>query len=141
MDKEELKYEDLLKKLILNSSPDMPSDDFADRVMDKIMASPALAPVKKSFYLNLRTASPFFLLGIFCLIIILTSDFPFMNQLPGKEYFTTEILPYFTILITGFKTILATKYFSIALMGAAAGLLLVLIEQLFSRKATQNHTA
>ena len=141
MEKEELKYENLLKKLILNSPPDIPSDDFADRVMDKIMASPALVPVKKSFYLILKTASPFILLGIFCLIIIITSDFPFMNQLPGKEYFTTEILPYFTILITGFKTIFASKYFSIAFMSAAAGLLLVIIDQLFSRKATQNHTA
>lgn len=140
MEKEDLKYDDLLKKLMQHSELDVPPDDFVDKVMHQIQASPATATVNKPFFLYLKSASPYLLLGVFCLIIFLSSDFPFMNWFPGKEKLADLILPYFTSLFAGFKAVFATKYFSIALMIAVAGLLLVVVDHLFSRKAPQNHT-
>ena len=141
MEKEDFRTDDLLKKLIQGSPLDSPSRDFVECVMDKVMENPVLTPVKKPFYFYLKSASPFILLGIFCLFIYLTSDFSFMNWFPGKDYYTNSVIPYFITIVSCFKAIFATKFFSIAFMIVIAGSILIIIDRLFSRKAPDNQIA
>ncbi len=138
MEKEDLKYDEVLKKLIQCSPLDSPSDGFVERVMGKIQENTIPVAIKQPFYVHLKSIFPFVLLGAFCLIIFFTSDFPFLNQFPGKSTFSDSILPYITMILTSFQTIFSTKYFSYAFMIVVAGLLLFLIEKVFSHRAAQN---
>lgn len=138
MEKEDFQYDELLKRLIKNSPLEAPSGDFVEKVMGKIPESPVISPSARPFYLNFKSVLPFVLLGIFCLVIILTSDFPFMGWFQRKEFFTRSLIPYFLPVISGFKAIFINKYFSFAFMILLAGTLLVIIERLFSRKSPEN---
>ncbi len=141
MEKEDLKYDEMLKKLIQCSPLDSPSDDFIEKVMGKIQENSMPIAIKQPFYIYLKSVLPFILLGAFCLMIFFTSDFPFLNQFPGKSTFSDSILPYITMILTSFQTILSTKYFSYAFMIVVAGLFLILIEKIFSHRTAQNRMA
>ncbi len=139
MEKEEFLPDDFLKELFTKRSWDVPSDSFTDKVMDQILKSPEVAPVKRSFYIILRSSWPYIILFVFTLVFLMTSDLPFLD-IPGKEYFIKSILPVFNSFFSGLKPLVTdAKIVTIPLMMVLAGSLLVGFDHFFFRKPGIRH--
>ena len=95
MEKEDLLPDDFFKDLFRSQPADTLGDDFTSDVMEQILKSPEMAAVRKPFYLILKSSWPYILLFIVTLIFIMTSDLPFSDYIPGKEYMIKNILPAF----------------------------------------------
>jgi hypothetical protein len=71
------------------------------------------------------------------LLFLFTSDLPFTGYIPGKEYFSKNLLPYFQSLFSGFKSLQITmKTISIPVMVILAGGLLLTLDHFLFRKPT-----
>ena len=140
MEKEDFLPDDLLKDLFRNQSWESPGDDFTGNVMEQILKAPEVAPVKKPFYLILRSSWPYVLLSLVSGLFLMTSDLPFTDYIPGKGYFTKNLLPYFGSLFSEFKPLVSNaKTISIPLMVILAGSLLVGFDHFLFRKPTIRH--
>jgi hypothetical protein len=140
MEKEDFLSDDLLKDLFRNQSWENPGDDFTGNVMEQILQAPEVAPVKKPFYLILLSSWPYILLLLVSVVFLMTSDLPFTDYIPGKEYFTKNLLPYLGSLFSGFKPLVSNiKTISIPLMIILAGSLLVSFDHFLFRKPTIRH--
>ena len=128
--------DDFLRELIQKSPLDSPSDNFVDRIMAYLQVAQEMAPAKKPFSLYVKIAIPYAVLVLVIFFVFATSDLPFLNWLPGKEYFFDSFLPYFGSLLTILKNTLSSKYVSMGLLiGLSAGLLF-LIDRWFSHRTT-----
>lgn len=140
MEKEDFLSDDLLKDLFRNQSWESPGDGFTGNVMKQILQAPEVAPVKKPFYLILRSSWPYVLLFLFSVLFLMTSDLPFTDYIPGKEYFTKNLLPYLGSLLSGFKPLVSNiKTIMIPLMVILAGSLLVGFDHFLFRKPDVRH--
>lgn len=142
MEKDEKLRDDFLRDLMRQSTLDSPSADFTDRVMSMIEVVPETAPAAKPFYLYLRMAIPYTILAAVLLFVILTSDFPFMQWMPGKDFFVKNFVPYFDTLIESLQPVFYSKFTSFGLMiGISAGML-ALVDYIFKRRtAVKGHSA
>ncbi len=70
------------------------------------------------------------------LLVLLTSDIPFLNWIPGKNYYLNILVPYFGTLLAGLKNVFSSKYVSFGMLVLASAGLLMLIDRFFSRKTT-----
>ncbi len=127
---------DFLRELIEKSPLESPSDDFVDRVMSNIRLAPETAPVKKPFYLYLKTAFPYAAVLLVLLFIFTTSDLPLFNWIPGKEYFLKSLFTTFGSFFTAMKNAFASKYVSLGLLIGFSGGLLFIIDRWFSRRTS-----
>ena len=140
MEKEDFLPDDFLKDLFTKHSWDVPSDSFTDKVMEQILKSPEVSPVKKSFYLILRSSWPYIILFLVTLVFLMTSDLPFSDYIPGKEYFIRTLLPTFNSLFSGLKPMVTnSKIITIPLMVILAGSLLVGFDHFIFRKPGIRH--
>ncbi len=140
MEKEDFLSDDLLKDLFRNQSWESPGDDFTGNVMEQILPAPGVDPVKTPFYLTLRSSWPYVLLFLVSVVFLMTSDLPFTDFIPGKEYFTKNLLPYLGSLFSGFKPLVSSiKTISIPLMIILAGSLLVGFDHFLFRKPNVRH--
>jgi len=140
MEKEDFLSDDLLKDLFRNQSWESPGDGFTGIVMEQILQAPEVAPVKKPFYLILRSSWPYVLLFLVSVLFLMTSDLPFTDYIPGKEYFTKNLLPYLGSLLSGFKPLVSNiKTIMIPLMVILAGSLLVGFDHFLFRKPNIRH--
>jgi len=140
MEKDDLLKDDLLKDLFRNQSWESPGNDFTGNVMEQILLAPEVAPVKKPFYLFLRSSWPYVLLFLISVLFLMTSDLPYTDYIPGKEYFTKNLLPYLGSLFSGFKPLVSnTKTISIPLMIILAGSLLIGVDHFLFRKSNVRH--
>ena len=140
MEKEDFLSDDLLKDLFRNQSWESPGDDFTGNVMEQILRAPEVAMVKKPFYLNLLSSWPYILLLLVSVVFLMTSDLPFTDYIPGKEYFTKNLLPYLGSLFSGFKPLVSNiKTISIPLMIILASSLLVGFDHFLFQKPTIRH--
>jgi hypothetical protein len=142
MEKEDFLPDDLLKDLFRNQSWESPGDGFTGNVMEQILQAPEAAPVKKPFYFLLRSSWPYVLLFLVSVLFLMTSDLPFTDYIPGKEYFTKNLLPYLGSLFSGFKPLVSNiKTIMIPLMVILAGSLLVGFDHFLFRKPNIRHQA
>jgi hypothetical protein len=140
MEKEDFLPDDFLKDLFRNQSWENPGDDFTDNVMEQILKSPEIAPVKKPFYLILRSSWPYVLLFLVLVVVLMTSDLPFSDYIPGKEYFIKNLIPSFNSLFSGLKPLVTNvKTLIIPMMVIIAGSLLVGFDHFFFRKPEVRH--
>jgi len=140
MEKEDLLPDDFLKDLFSKQPWDGPSDNFTENVMEQILHAPEVVPGKKPFYLILRSSWPYVLLFLISLVFLITSNLPFTVYIPGKEYFTKNLLPYLGSLFSGFKPLVSNiKIISIPLMVILAGSLLVGFDHFLFRKPNIRH--
>ncbi|HZX62187.1 MAG TPA: hypothetical protein VFE66_03160 [Bacteroidales bacterium] len=140
MEKEDFLSDDLLKDLFRNQSWESPGDGFTGNVMKQILQAPEVAPVKKPFYLILRSSWLYVLLFLVSVLFLMTSDLPFTDYIPGKEYFTKNLLPYLGSLLSGFKPLVSNiKTIMIPLMVILAGSLLVGFDHFLFRKPNIRH--
>jgi hypothetical protein len=135
MEKEDNLPDDFLKDLFSKRSWESPGDNFTENVMEQILRAPEFAPVKKPFYLILRSSWPYVIISLVTLLFLMTSDLPFTDFIPGKEYLTKNLLPYLGSLFAGFKPLVSNiKTISIPLMVILAGGMLVVFDHFLFRK-------
>ena len=140
MEKEEFLPDDLLKDLFRKEAWDSPGDDFTGNVMQQILSSSEVAPGKSSFSLILRSSWPYAILFLFTVVFLMTSDLPFTDYIPGKGFFTRDLIPYFGSMFSGFKPLVAsTRSIVIPLMVVLAGSLLVGFDHFLFRKPGVRH--
>jgi hypothetical protein len=126
MEKEDFLSDELMKDLFRNQNWDSPGDDFTENVIEQILKAPAIVPVKKPFFLMLKSSWPFIVLFLVTVIFLMTSDLPYTDYIPGKEYFIKTLIPSFTSLFSGVKPfVVNSKVISIPLMVLLAGSLLI----------------
>jgi hypothetical protein len=140
MEKEDFLQDDLLKDLFRNQSWESPGDDFTENVMEQILKAPEVAPLKKPFYLILRSSWPYILLFFVSVLFLMTSDLPFTDYIPGKGFITKNFFPYFGSLFAEFRLLISNvKIISIPLMVILAGSLLVGFDHFLFRKPGVRH--
>jgi len=140
MEKEDFLPDDFLKDLFRNQSWESPGDDFTGNIMEQILKAPEVTPVKKPFYLILLSSWPYVILFLVTVLFLMTSDLPFTDYIPGKGYFTRNLLPNFGSLFSGFKPLVSNaKIISIPLMIILAGSLLVGFDHFLFRKPGVRH--
>jgi len=140
MEKEDFLSDNLLKDLFRNQSWENPGGDFTGNVMEQILPAPGVDRVKTPFFLTLRSSWPYVLLFLVSIIFLMTSDLPYTDFIPGKEYFTKNLLPYLGSLFSGFKPLVSNiKTISIPLMIILAASLLVGFDYFLFRKPNVRH--
>jgi hypothetical protein len=140
MEKEDFLPDDLLKGLFSKQTWDSPGEGFTGNVMEQILHTPEIAPVKKPFYLILRSSWPYVLLALVLVVFLMTSDLPYTDYIPGKGYFTRNFLPYLSSMVSGFKPLVSNvKSISIPLMVLLAASLLVGLDYFLFRKPGIRH--
>lgn len=141
MEKDETTEDRFLRELIQTSPLECPSDDFVEKVMAGVIAAAPVESSQRSFYHYLRSALPYIGLTAMVLMFVYSSDLPFSKLMPGIDYWSRYVIPYFDALVGGFKSLFATRFVTFAMgIGLCAGLL-VLIEHFFSHRKTINHPA
>lgn len=141
MENDDLLKDDFLGNLVKKTPEESPSDGFVESVMANIGWKPELAPVRKPFYLYLKSSWPYILLSLFVIVFVLTSDLPFSKFIPGMEYFTTVLLPYLGKVFSGLVNLfgfIKSPVLPIAVV-VSAGLLILLDYFLFRRPSVQHH--
>lgn len=134
MDKDDMVNDDFLALLIRKMPLASPSDEFINKVMAGIEPLPSLVNEKKPYFWWVKSSLPFIGLGTFVLLILFSSDIPYLNFINGKEYFFSifikAFLPFFALM----KTLLSSKFITYSLLiGVSAGFLFI-IDKLFSRR-------
>ncbi len=127
--------DDLFRDLIQKSTPDTPSDAFVDNVMEQIRRAPEVAPAKRPYYLYLKSAFPLIGLAAIVVLFLVSSDLPIIDNLLGTGSYKQTVLFYFNLLSDSIRVVVAWKFFSFGIMVLLAGGILVVIDQLFSRRA------
>ncbi|MCX6277395.1 MAG: hypothetical protein NT004_04790 [Bacteroidetes bacterium] len=135
MEKEEVKNDDYLSRLIRQIPLESPSDDFVNNVMAVIQSESVVVTGKKSFFPSFNSALPYVAVILFCIVIFATSDLPFLNRIPAKGYFLNDILPYFGALVAGIKAAFTSKYVTWGLLVGLAGGLLFFVDRFLSRRS------
>ena len=135
MEKEDNLPDDFLKDLFRKQRWESPGDSFTENVMEQILRAPEFVPEKKPFYLILRSSWPYVIISLVTLLFLMTSDLPFTDFIPGKEYLTKNLFPYLGSLFAGFKPLVSSmKTISIPLMIILAGSMLVGLDHFLFRK-------
>jgi len=135
MEKDDQFKDDFCGKIMQNSLLECPSDTFVDEIMAKIQSAPVMVPAQKPFFLFIKNTWSYALISFALIIFLLTSDLPFSNIIPGKEYFTNSLLPYFVSLFSVIRSSFGSiKNNSIPLMILAAGVFLLLMDHWVFRK-------
>jgi hypothetical protein len=108
--------------------------------MENIRIGPEMAQVRQPYYLILRSVIPYLILVLICALIIFTSDLPFLNWLPGKEYWSNTFLPYFEMIFSGVKNALSSKYVSMGILIGFSVLFLIFLDHIMmKRKGSFRH--
>jgi hypothetical protein len=143
MEKDDLIQDEMLGRLIRKTDLESPSDNFVGKVMAGLGPETVMIPVKKPFYLFLRSTLLWTLLGVFVAVILFTPDIPYLNLGPGKSFFNTAILPNFEFNFTGLKNVLhGSKAVSLTLLLVFAGGILYGLDLLLNRRfSVKHHTA
>jgi hypothetical protein len=109
-------------------------------VMEQILRAPETVAVKKPFFQVFRSSWPYAIIFLVSLLFLMTSDLPFTDFIPGKEYLTKNLFPYLGSLFAGFKPLVSnSKVISIPLMILLAGTLLIGFDHFLFRKPGVRH--
>jgi len=140
MEQEDFLPDDLLRDLFRNQPMETPGEDFTLRVMEKILPSPEILKERKPIYQMITSSWPYVVVFIITVIFLMTSDLPFTNYIPGKGYFTKNLLPSFSSLFSGLKPFVSnSKNIPIPLMVILAGSILVGFDHFLFRKLSIRH--
>jgi hypothetical protein len=135
-EKDDFLEDDFLRDLIRRSPLDSPTDGFVDRVMENLSTVPEVVAVKTPFYHYIRSAAPYAIVTLVLMCVIATSDLPVFNWLPGKDYFLSDLLPYFGTLLATFKSAFSSKYVSWVLLISFSAGILFFVDRIFSRRTS-----
>ena len=93
-------------------------------------------PEQRPLYFYLKSSIGYIALAAFVVIVIMTSDMPFLSFIPGKQYITDLFSPYLNSVVSPLKAIFSSaKMITIPLMIVVSAGLFYIVDQLISRKA------
>ncbi len=134
METDDLVNDDFLADLLRKMPLETPSDEFINKVMAGIEPLPVLVNEKKPYFLWVKSSIPFIGLGMFVLLIIFSSDIPYLNLNYGRDYFSLIFIKAFQPFIVSMKALLSSKFITYSLLiGVSAGFLFI-VDKLFSRR-------
>jgi hypothetical protein len=136
MENDDFLKDDFLGDLIRQSPLDSPSDGFVDRVMENIQTFPAVSAAGKPWLMTIKSSLPYAMVTLVVMLIFATSDLPFFNWLPGKDFFVNNLVPYFGGLFGIFKNAFASKYVSWVLLISFSVSILFTLDRLLSRRTS-----
>jgi hypothetical protein len=140
MEKEEFLPDDLLKDLFRDQQWEVPGDAFTGNVMEQISMATEVSPVKKPLFAILRSSWPYVIIVLVSVLFLLTSDLPFTDYIPGKGYFTKNLIPYFSSLLSTLKPLISNgRAISIPIMVILGGIFLVGFDHFLFRKVEIRH--
>jgi len=134
METDDLTKDDFLGRLIQQSPLESPSDDFVDKVMAGIQQAPESRPLRPELLSLLKKIFPVIFLLVMFVVVICTSDIPFLNWLPGKNYYFGTLLPYIGNSLSCLKDVFSSKYFSLGMTILFSGAVLFLVDHFFTRR-------
>lgn len=142
MEKDNIKKDDFLGRLITGTPLESPSDDFISNVMSGIPMEPLLVKEKRPFFLMVKRTAPWLLLSIAVIAVLFTSDIPFLNLAQGKNYFTQSLVPYLAGMFGGLKSLFAGgKVATYTLMIIFAGGGLLALDYFLNNRVFARHRA
>jgi hypothetical protein len=142
MENDDFLKDEFLSKLIREIPEESPSDAFVSNVMREIVESAETEKVKRPFLWYLKASLPYVLISLAVLVFFFTSDLPLSDSLPGKDFFTISLLPYFNTFIDSFS-IITDKLGNTTLpllIGVAALLFFVVDKLLLGRRMSHQPT-
>ena len=126
--------DDFLAELIKKVPLESPSDEFVNNVMAGIETVPVQVVEKRQFFYWLRSLLPYLGIGIIVVLILVSSDIPYLNFMGGKVFFSSLFLKIFQPLWISMKALLSSKFITYSLLiGVSAGFLFI-VDKLFSRR-------
>jgi hypothetical protein len=140
MDTDDMLKDDYLADLLRRVPFESPSGDFLKKVMASIEPLQAPATEKRPYLIWLKWGLSYVSLGAVIVLILYTSDIPYLNSIFGRGYstgiFSNLFLPFFLIL----KSFLSSKFVSYALLITVSAGFLFLVDMFLSRKLpAQSH--
>ncbi len=139
MKKDEIRRDDLIGKLIQNSASEEPSEGFINEVMEKIRLAPKFVPLKRNYFSVVKATIPYLIVTFILVLIVFTSDFPFLNNLLDNYLLTITYIRYIELLSASLKNIFSSAYVTFGLMIGVSVFFLFLIDLIFSRKNIFHH--
>ncbi|MEI8005043.1 MAG: hypothetical protein WCI48_02475 [Bacteroidota bacterium] len=134
MDMNDVIKDDFLAGLIKKVPLESPSDDFVDKVMAGIETIPVPVVEKQPYFHWMRSSLPYLGAAMIVVLILISSDIPYLNFIGGKVYFSSFFLKIFQPFLNSMKTLLSSRFITYSLLiGVSAGFLFI-IDKLFSRR-------
>jgi hypothetical protein len=118
MENDDLIRDDFLRRFIRETPLESPSGDFVSNVMESVGRLPVAVKEKRSLVAFLKAAWPYAASLAVVLFILFTSDIPYSEYLPGKEYFTRQFIPFFTRI---------SEWFTVSFSFIRSGSLLIIV--------------
>ena len=132
---DDLLKNDYLAELINQVPLDSPSECFLEKVMAGIEPLPAPLAEKRPYLTWLKWGLSYAALGSVIVLILYTSDIPYLNSILGKgDYSSGMFRDIFMPFVLFLKTFLSSKYVSYALLISVSAGFLFLVDKVFSRK-------
>jgi hypothetical protein len=140
MENDKSLQDEFLRNMVAKSTSATPSGDFVEKVMGRIRVQPVVIHESGPVMVFLKSSAGYFLLAAVVVVFFITSDIPFMNWIPGKQYFLHNFLPYFNSLFTGLKSLSESgRTLSIPLMIIAASGLFFLVDKILTNRNSVRH--
>ncbi len=134
MEREDVNKNDYLGNLIRQIPSDELPDEFTDRVMMAIQATPETTDAKKTISDWLKLWFPYLLLAGFLGMIFFTSDIPLINAINEESIFLKYGASCIDLISKAFNTIFASGYVTWGLLIGLAGTLLYLADQFLGKR-------
>lgn len=141
MIKENLNEDDFLRKMMHHVPLDSPSDDFVEKVMAGIKPALIQEPARKPLFQHLKSFFPYALLVLVLFTVIMTSDLPFLNWIPGKNYLNEGVLPYLGVLWSSLGKLFTSKYVTFGLLISASAGVLFLTDHYLGNKINRQRSS
>jgi len=138
MKKDETGRDNIIGRLVKNSFSEEPSDDFIDKVMEKIRLAPTPVPSQRTYFSMVKSTIPYLVVAAILVLILITSDFPVLNKLSVNHLFT-GIFQHLVVMGKSLNNFFSSTYVSFGLMIGASLFVLIIIDVIFSRKRISQH--
>jgi len=138
MKKDEIGRDDIIGRLVKNSLSEEPSDDFIDKVMEKIRLAPTPIPSQRTYFSMVKSTIPYLVVAAILVLILITSDFPFLNKLSVNHLFTGTF-QHLALMVESLSNFFSSTYVSFGLMIGVSLFVLIIIDLIFSRKGISHH--
>ena len=126
--------DDFLAELIKKVPLESPSDEFVNKVMAGIETIPVPVVEQRPSFYWLRSSLPYLGIGIIVVLILVSSDIPYLNFMGGKVFFSSLFLKVFQPFWFSMKALLSSRFITYSLLiGVSAGFLFI-VDKLFSRR-------
>ena len=134
MDTDELLKDDFLADLIRKVPLENPSGEFVDNVMKGIAPGFQYVPEKPAYFSLVGSSLGFIGILAVVILIICTSDIPFLKFLWGGDSAMALLNNIFRPFLVGMVNLFSSKFITYTLLICISASLLFLLDKIFSRR-------